>query len=172
MAAEVTCNSGADGNYMSEANRAKLGLPILRESIKRVKVAGGEASKGKHVTKLSFPQLSKKAAEADTFDDFKTSLMKVWKTADDGNVSMFTKEGVKIYKEKDILITCKGLDFLLYAGMLARRRVAPTNIVYSLISSHYFPPYFLFKDRYRIPLVQYWGQWRPNMSIKASKKYL
>ena len=41
MAAEVTYDSGADGNYMSEEDRAKLGLPILRVSTKRVKSANG-----------------------------------------------------------------------------------------------------------------------------------
>ena len=108
MATEVTYDSEADGNYMSEDDRAKLGLPILRKSTKRVKSANGGASKGKHVTALPFPQLSEKAAEADTFDEFKTSLVSVGKPADDGNVSVFTKEKVKIYKEEDILITCKG----------------------------------------------------------------
>ena len=97
---------------MSKADRAKLGLPILRESIKRVKVANGEANKGKHVTILSFPQLSKKATEIDTFDEFKIYLMSVGKTVDDCNVSVFTKEDVKIYNDKDVLITCKGKPIL------------------------------------------------------------
>ena len=113
MAAEVTYNSGADGHYMSEEDRAKLGLPILWESTKRVRSANEGASKGNHMTALPFPQLSRKAAEADTFDEFKTSLMSVGKTADDGNVSVFTKEGVKIYKEEDVLITCKGEPILM-----------------------------------------------------------
>ena len=112
MTAEVTYDSGADGNYMSEEDRARLGLPILRESTKRVKSANGGASKGKHVTALPFFQLSREAAEADTFDEFKTSLTSVGKTADDGNVSVFTKKGVKIYKEEDVLITCKGEPIL------------------------------------------------------------
>ena len=60
------------------------------------------------MTTLSFNQLSKRAAEADTFDESKPSMMSVGKTADDGNVSVFTKEDVKIYKEKGILIACKG----------------------------------------------------------------
>ena len=113
MAVEVTYDSGADGNYMNKADRAKLGLPILRESTKRVKLANGEASEGKHVTALPFRQLSEKAAEADTFDEFKTYLMSVWKTADDGNVSVFAKEGVKKYKKEDVLITCKGEPILV-----------------------------------------------------------
>ena len=54
---------------------------------------------------MPFPQLSPKAAEADTFKEFKTSLMSVGKTADDGNISVFTKEDVKVYKEKHVLIT-------------------------------------------------------------------
>ena len=32
--------------------------------------------------------------------------MSVGKTADDGNVSIFTKDGVTVYKEEDVLITC------------------------------------------------------------------
>ena len=62
---------------------------------------------------MPFPQLSPKAAEADTFCEFKTSLMSVGETADDGNVSIFTKEDVKVYKEEDILITCKGKPILI-----------------------------------------------------------
>ena len=54
-----------------------------------------------------------KAAEADTFDEFKTSLMSVGKTADDGKISVFTKDDVKVYKEQDILITCKGAPILM-----------------------------------------------------------
>ena len=98
---------------MSEADRTKLGLPILCEPTKRVKVANGESSKGRHVTALSFPQLSEKALETDTFDEFKISLTSVGKTADDGNVSVFTKENVKIYKEEDVLITCKDKPILV-----------------------------------------------------------
>ena len=91
MSTEVTYNSGADGNYMSEDDRAELGSPILRKSNKRVKSAKGGASTGRHVTALPFPQLSGKSVEVDTFDEFKTSLMSVGnKTADDGKVSVFT----------------------------------------------------------------------------------
>ena len=52
----VTYNSGSDGNYVSEADRTKLGLPILRISTKRVTVANAGASKGKYVTRLPFKQ--------------------------------------------------------------------------------------------------------------------
>ena len=98
---------------MSEADRTKLGLPILCEPTKRVKVANGESSKGRHVTALSFPQLSEKALETDTFDEFKTSLMSVGKMEDDGNRSVFTKDDAKVYKEEDVLITCKGKPILV-----------------------------------------------------------
>ena len=91
---------GADENYMSEDDRAELGLPILRKSNKRVKSANGGASTGRHVTVLPFPQLSGKAVEADTFDEFKTSLISVGKTADGRNVSVFTNEGVKVYLQR------------------------------------------------------------------------
>jgi hypothetical protein len=51
--------------------------------------------------------------QADTFHDFSTSLMSVGKTADNGTVSVFTKEGVNVFKEEDILITCKGKPILI-----------------------------------------------------------
>ena len=146
MAAEITYSSGADENYMSKVDRAKLGLPILQELAKRVGVANEGASKGNCVTTMSFPHLSKTAAEADTFDEFTTSLMSGGKTADDGNVFVFTKEDVQIYKEEDILITCKG------ATILTGRRDK--------------------RGRYRIPLVQQRGQWKPKMPTNASKKYV
>ena len=141
----ITYESGADGNYVSEKDRARLGMPILRQSKRRVGVANGGAIKGKFVTRLSFPQLSKKAAEADTFDEFKTSLMSVGKTSDDGNVSVFTKEAVKIYKEEDVLITCKGEPILI-----VKRDE---------------------RGRYHIPLVQQRRQWQPKTPTKAAKNY-
>ena len=66
----ITYDSGADNHYMSEVDRIKLKLPILRPSHKRVAVANGGTSKGKYVTRLPFPQLSKIKAEADTFEEF------------------------------------------------------------------------------------------------------
>ena len=38
----ATYDSGADDNYVSEADRAKAGWPILRPSSSRVRVANGE----------------------------------------------------------------------------------------------------------------------------------
>ena len=40
-------DSGADGHYISEKYRKKLGLPILRISDKKVGVANGGACNGK-----------------------------------------------------------------------------------------------------------------------------
>ena len=76
----------------------------------------------------------------------KTSLMSVGKTADDGNISVFTKDDVKIYKEQDILITCKGSPILI--GIRDKR------------------------GRYRIPLVQQHGQWQPRNTTKRARKFL
>jgi hypothetical protein len=70
-------------------------------------VANGEKSKGQYVTSLPFPELSSKLKQADTFNKFPTSLMSVGKTADDGTISIFTKDGVTVHDKKDVLITCK-----------------------------------------------------------------
>ena len=68
----VTYNSGADGNYLSEKDRLKAGMPILRRSTQRVGVANNGTSNGKWETALPLPQLSKEAVKADSFDEFPT----------------------------------------------------------------------------------------------------
>ena len=123
-----------------------MGLPILRMSSKRVGVENGGGSSGKYVTRLPFPQLPKKAAETDTLDYFPTSLISVGKTSDGGNVSIFTKEGVSVYKEEYVLITCKGKA--IFVGRRDER------------------------GRYQIPLVQSRGKWKPRKRKKRTKKYL
>jgi hypothetical protein len=50
----ITYDSGADGHYISEHDRIKAGLPILRRSNKRVGVANGGVSKAQHVVQLPF----------------------------------------------------------------------------------------------------------------------
>jgi hypothetical protein len=109
----VTYDSGANGHYISEKDRHDAGLPILRPSPRKVGVTNGGTSTAKYVTQLPFQQLSARAMQADTFQDFPTSLMSVGKTADDGSVSVFTKEGVNVFKEEDVLITCKGEPILI-----------------------------------------------------------
>ena len=109
----ATYDSGADGNYISEADREKAGWPILRHSASRVNVANGGHSKGKYVTRIPIPGLSNEAAEADTFDSFPQSLISVGKTNDDGNISVFTKTGFTVHKEEDVLITCRGAPIMI-----------------------------------------------------------
>ena len=128
----VTYDSGADGHYLSKKDRTKLGLPILIILDKKVGVANGGACNGNYVTSLPFSQLSRKAAEVDTVKESPTSLMSVGKTYDDGNVSIFTKDGVKIHKEEDVLITCQKDPILV--GKRDER------------------------VKYRLPLTQYHGQ--------------
>ena len=85
----------------------KAGLPILRQSSKKVCVANGEIVKSKQITTLPFPQLSARVRKADTFDQCPNSLMSVGQTSDDGTILIFTKDGVTVHKEEDVLITCK-----------------------------------------------------------------
>jgi hypothetical protein len=72
--------------------------------------------------------------------------MSVGKTANDGTVSVFTKEGVNVFKETDVLITCKSEPILI-----------------GVRDSH---------GRYRIPLVQQRGQWQPRHPSKQARKIL
>ncbi len=76
-------------------------------------MANGETCKAKFVTHLPFHTLSISARQAETFTEFPHSLMSVGKTADNGMITIFTKEGVTVHKEQDILITCKGKPILI-----------------------------------------------------------
>ncbi len=109
----LTYNSGANGHYISKHDRCKAGLPILRPSARQVGVANRCTSNAKYITQLPLQKLSARSGQADTFQDFPISLMSMGKTSDDGTVSVFTKEGVNIFKEEDILITCKGEPILI-----------------------------------------------------------
>ena len=142
----ITYDSGADNHYMSEADRIRLELPIFWSSHKRVAVSNVGKSEGKYVTRLTFTQLSTATAEADTFEEFPSSLMSVGKTSDDGNVSIFTDEKLQVYKDTDVLITCRGKQILI--GKRDER------------------------GRCHILLMQTRGQWKPRKPSKKSKKFL
>ena len=132
----ATLDSGADGHYLSESDRRTANLPILRPSSKRVGVANGGCSSARHVTALPLPQLSSRATRADSFDDFPSSLISVGRLADDNTISIFTKDGVSVHHEHDVLISCRGEPILIGAR-----------------DEH---------GRYRVPLIQHKGQWQPR----------
>jgi hypothetical protein len=142
----ITYDSGADRHYISEKDRRKAGLPILRPSTQKVGVANGGTSNAKYVSQLPFRQLSTQSRQADTFQDFPNYLMSVGKTADEGTVSDYTKDGVNVFKEEDALITCKGKPILI-----------------EVRDGH---------GQYRIPLMQQWGQWQPRHPSKQARKAL
>ena len=142
----ITYDSGADGHYLSEKDRISAGLPILRNSTKQVGVANGGSSQAKHVTQLPFKNISSNALQADSFDDFPTSLMSVGKISDAGTVSIFTSDGVTVHNDQDVLITCRGEPILI-----------------GVRDEH---------GRYRIPLHQHQGQWQPRSPSKKARQTL
>jgi hypothetical protein len=73
-------------------------------------------------------------------------LMSVGKTSNDGTISVFTKTGVTVFKEEDVLITCKGKPILI--GVQDGR------------------------GRYQILLMQQRGQWQPRRPSKQARKEL
>jgi hypothetical protein len=109
-------------------------------------MVNGNISKATSVTALPFKQLSQTVAQADTFTNFPTSLMSVGKPANDGTISIFTKDGVTVHKEEDIIMTCKGEPILIAV-----------------------------RDKqggYRIPLVQQRGHWQPKHPSKHACRVL
>ena len=71
--------------------------------------------------------------------------MSIKKTVDDGNIPIFTKDGITVHKEQDVLITCKGAPIL--TGKRDKRGC------------------------YCIPLIQWWGQWQRFKATKKSRKF-
>jgi hypothetical protein len=67
-------------------------------------------------------------------------------TLDDGTVSVFMKKGINIFKEEDVLITCKGEPILI--GIQDNQ------------------------GQYRIPLMQQRGHWQPQSPSKQVQKAL
>jgi len=137
---QLTYNSRADGHYVSKNDRKEACMPILRSSNKKVEVANGGTCKAKNVTQLPSPQLSKRAAKADTFTNFPMLLMSVGKTSNGGTISIFTKTDVTVHKETDVLIRCKGAPLLI-----------------GVRDKH---------GQYRISLIQKRGQWQPRTPSK------
>jgi hypothetical protein len=142
----LTYDSGADGHYISEQDQHKAGLPILRPSTWQVRVTNESTNNAKYVTQLPFQKLSAQLRQADTFQDFPTSLMSMGKTSDDGTILVFMKEGINIFKEEDVLITFKWEPILI--GVRDNQ------------------------GRYRIPLMQQQGHWQPQHPSKQAQKAL
>jgi hypothetical protein len=71
--------------------------------------------------------------------------MSVGKTSDAGTISIFTKAGVTVHKEDDVMITCKGKPILIGARDM--------------------------HGRYRIPLIQQRGTWQPRKPSKKSREH-
>jgi hypothetical protein len=109
----ITYDSGSDGNYLSKKDCIKAGLLILQLSTCMVGVANRGTSQAQHATRLPFHKLSAQARQADTFQDFPTLLTSVGKTSNNRTISAFTKTSVTVFKEEDVLITCKGKPILI-----------------------------------------------------------
>jgi hypothetical protein len=84
--------------------------------------------------------------QADTFHEIPTSLVSVGKTLDNNTVSVFTKEGVNVFKEEGVLITCKGEPILI--GIRDKQ------------------------GQNQIPLMQQQGSWQPRCPSKQAWKAL
>jgi hypothetical protein len=72
--------------------------------------------------------------------------MSVGKTSDNGTISIFTKDGVTVHKEQDVLINFKGEPILI--GIRDN------------------------KGRYCIPLMQQRGHWQPHRPSKKVRQTL
>ncbi len=72
--------------------------------------------------------------------------MSMGKTSDDGMVLVFTKEGINVFKEEDVRITCKGEP--IHIGIRDNQ------------------------GQYQILLMQQRGYWQPRCPSKQAQKAL
>ena len=77
------------------------------------------------MTTLPVPQLPEEDTEADIFDNFPHSLVSVGKISDAGTISIFTKYGVTVHKEEDVMIACKGKPIIIGARDMHGRYIIP-----------------------------------------------
>lgn len=123
----MTYDLGADGHYFSKTDRKKAGLPIIRRSTKRVGFTNGGTSTGKYVTKLPFQHLSDQAAEADTFDDFSSSLLSVGK-----HQMMATFPFSRRKVSRCEILACQALSTILNVSYITIERAGRTGKIISL----------------------------------------
>ena len=107
-------DSAADGNYTTEVDRATLNMPILRPSTKRVAVANGKVEHGVHRTVLPLPDsIPSEIRQGDSFNSFTNTLLSVGRMANAGYTSIFTKHGVQVIKDEDVLIRLQGKPVMI-----------------------------------------------------------
>jgi hypothetical protein len=109
----ITYDSGAYGHYFNGADRQAAGLPILRPSSKQVAVANGQLSMAKHESRLSLTVFSPMPRKRTCSTISHKSLMSAGKVSDNGTISIFTRDGVTVHREEDVLVTCKGAPLLI-----------------------------------------------------------
>ncbi|KAL7439594.1 hypothetical protein ACHAXM_007602 [Skeletonema potamos] len=110
---KASLDSAADDHFVTEEDRIALNLPILGPSMKRVAVANGGIEQGKYQTILPLPNLPPEARLGDSFDSFSNSLISVGRLAGAGTTSIFTKTGVEVHKDEDVLILVSGKPLLV-----------------------------------------------------------
>lgn len=103
------------------------------------------AGHGNHERVLPLCNISPPAAQADSFIDFSNSLISFSHLADNNTISIFTKIGLSVHKEQDVLITCQGKPILIG------------------VHNEY--------GCYHVPLVKHKGQWHPHPPQIKSMPY-
>lgn len=89
-------------------------MSILHKSTKEVKVTNHATTKGTYKSGLLFDQLPPKARETTPFEEFPHSLISIGKMATSSFIPIFTRKGVPVHNEEDVLITCKGDAILVW----------------------------------------------------------
>ena len=123
-----------------------MDLPIKRKSTKEVFVANASTKQGKHKTELPLEGLSLKARAADNSEAFRTTLISGSKGVDNGSTEILDRHGVKVYKDEDVLILVKGKPVMI--------EKQDNN------------------GRFKIPLMQYRGQWQPRVPTRQQRRKL
>ena len=106
----MKADTGASGHYVASKDKHKIGIKNLRRTTtpKVVLLPNQETIQSTHDSELVIPIVSHQSKSATIFPNLtNASLLSIGKLCDDDCTAIFTKEDMKVMKEKEIVLEGK-----------------------------------------------------------------
>ena len=106
----MKADTGASGHYIGAKDTHKFGIKNLLKtrSPKLVQLLNEELIESTHELNLAIPKVSPSSTQATVFPKItNSSLLSIGKLCDDNCIAIFSKNDMKIVKDKDLILTGK-----------------------------------------------------------------